>query len=239
MTIVSKLSICFAVSAVLLGCNHSDDENSAEMQNDSDTAQPYRYEITVKNLTANQPFSPVVVINHAAEYTVWQAGEPASISLEKLAEGGDTTDMIQQALDMDAVYAMGSGIIKPGEQETMMLQLDHEMMQGLSVVTMLVNTNDAFTGINGQSIQTMAIGDSKQWYGYTWDAGTEDNTESMGTIPGPADGGEGFNSARSVHDFVAIHNGVVSQDDGLMTSVLNESHRFQSVSSQIILTRVE
>lgn len=43
-----------------------------------------------------------------------------------------------------------------------------------------------------------------------------------------ADGGEGFNAARSdINDIVRGDGGVVTADDGLSSSVLNQSHRFR------------
>ncbi len=58
--------------------------------------------------------------------------------------------------------------------------------------TRLVNTNDAFTGVNAGRIGDLEVGESK-YSSQPWDAGTEGNIETAATIPGPAGGGEGFN----------------------------------------------
>lgn len=50
---------------------------------------------------------------------------------------------------------------------------------------MLIPTNDAFTGVNAADLSSMAIGDSLTLSGSTWDSGTEANTETAITIPGP------------------------------------------------------
>ena len=63
--------------------------------------------------------------------------------------------------------------------------------------------------------------------------------EAPGTIPGPADGGEGFNAARDDDaDRVSMHGGVVSAMDGLITSVLTEQHRFDNPVVGVSVTRV-
>jgi hypothetical protein len=73
-----------------------------------------------------------------------------------------------------------------------------------------------------------------------WDAGTEANSEASGTIPGPADGGEGYNATRDdLVNFVAIHRGVISADDGLNSSILDESHRFDNPVARVMIERID
>ncbi len=62
---------------------------------------------------------------------------------------------------------------------------------------MLVNTNDAFTGMTAINISDLAIGDNITMLAVAYDAGTEGNSEVAETIPGSAGGGEGFNAARN------------------------------------------
>ena len=104
---------------------------------------------------------------------------------------------------------------------------------------MLVNTNDAFTGTTDVVVGDIGIGESRRIFLHPYDAGTEVNDEAASTVPGPAAGGEGFNAERLERDFVSAHSGVVTQDDGLGTSVLDESHRFLSPVAEIIVTRIQ
>ena len=108
----------------------------------------------------------------------------------------------------------------------------------LSIATMLVNTNDGFTGKTGIDINQMAIGDTISMTTVALDAGTEGNSELAGTIPGSADGGEGFNAERNDVDYVALHPGIVGMDDGLQSSVLNGDHRFDNPVVRILITRL-
>jgi len=85
----------------------------------------------------------------------------------------------------------------------------------------------------------MAIDDVKSWNLNVYDSGTEANSEAVGTIPGPADDGTGFDAARNDVDFVALHSGVVSQDDGLSSSVLTQAHRFDNPAIKLTITRTK
>lgn len=207
-------------------------------------AQPARegtYSVTVTNLTANQPLSPLGVVIHLAGYTGWEIGSSASSGLEILAEGGDAADFLAEASGNADVLSTGSGsgIIGPGASDTVLLTTRQSPNLRLTCATMLVNTNDAFTGIDGLSIGDLALGESKTIYSHPYDAGTEENSETASTVPGPAGGGEGFNAQRQDHDFVSAHSGVVTRDDGLATSALDESHRFLTPVAKIVVTRTQ
>jgi len=202
------------------------------------------FEVTVTNLTNAQPLSPVGVVVHMDGYTPFAIGVAASAGLELLAEGGDNSDFLTEA-GADAANMLtvsGAAPIGPGGSETISFTIDEADLPGtqLSLMTMLVNTNDAISGIVAASIENMAVGDTVMWRTIAYDAGTEANTETAGTIPGPAGGGEGFNAARDDReDLVKMHSGVVSQADGFMTSDLGEAHRFDNPVAQVTLTRTQ
>jgi hypothetical protein len=104
---------------------------------------------------------------------------------------------------------------------------------------MLVNTNDGFTGVTDMLIGDLRAGESRSFYAQVYDAGTELNTETAATVPGPAVGGEGYNPDRMDAGFVSVHGGVVTRDDGLSTSTLDESHRFMGTTAKIQVTRTD
>lgn len=224
MNIKQSFMILATSSAFLLaGCGHQ-------------TKDTYNYEVTVTNLTHSQPLSPIAVVLHN-EGKLWQIGEPASVALEVLAESGDNSMVLAESIV--EVSASGSGIVMPGMYEVISISNDKKMPMYLSVATMLVNTNDAFTGLNAIDISNLALDDSMSFMVGTYDSGTEANSEMSGSIPGPADGGEGYNSARDDLDKVAMHPGVVSMDDGLSTSVLTQAHKFDNPTLKITVKRVE
>ena len=227
------MAVCtFALSA----CHDSDSNSRAVV----DVVEPepinYTYEVTITNLTNAQPMSPIAVVMHD-EGNVWEIGEPASEALEVLAESGDNSNLLAEAAFTTTVS--GADVVMPGNAETITLtQVDAEPML-LSVVTMLVNTNDAFTGINAIDISAMEVGEIYSFKVGSYDSGTENNNELMADIPGPVAGGEGFNAERDDVDFVAMHPGVVSQDDGLPNSVLSFAHRWDNPTLDITVTRME
>lgn len=219
---------------------------------DSDTVAPppppppamASFDVTVSNLTNSQPLSPAAVIAHQGGYSFFAVGSAATAGLEEMAEGGDNTALIAEADADAAVTVTGSGVagIGPAASETVTVAMLESELPGLmlSVATMLVNTNDAFTGLNGMSVESMAVGDVVVVRSVAYDAGTEADTETAATIPGPAGGGEGFNATRDDQaDLVTMHAGVVSQDDGFATSDLSEQHRFDNPVAQIRIERTD
>ena len=194
------------------------------------------FRLDATNLTANQPMSPLAVVLHSSG-DFWQIGQPVSVAIEALAEGGDNSGMLASATADNS--ASTSGILLPGATDTVFISSTNFSNLYLSAATMLVNTNDAFSGVNKVAVDTLAVGDGLSFRTAAYDAGTESNSEMLGTIPGPADGGEGFNSQRDDRDFLTMHSGVVTRDDGLMTSVLDQSHRFDNPVILIKITRVQ
>ncbi|MBC3767714.1 spondin domain-containing protein [Neptunicella marina] len=196
----------------------------------------YSYEVTVVNLTNGQPLSPVAVVLHQ-EGHLWTVGESASEALELMAEGGDNSEIL--AMENVMASASGEAPVGPGHSDTITVSIEDVADANLSVATMLVNTNDAFTGLDSVDLAELEVGASWSTMSMAYDAGTEANSELQSTIPGPAAGGNGFDAARDDVDFVAMHPGVVTKDDGLMESVLTSHHRFDNPVAKIIVTRMQ
>jgi hypothetical protein len=228
------LALGLLLSSLLVsGCGGGSSDNP------SDSAKSYR--VVFKNMTANQPMSPATIVIHRPGYHMWQAGQAASIALENLAEGGSNQQVLDAAKNHPdyIVSKAGSGVIPPGGSETLELEVGDASGFRVTVATMLVNTNDAFAGVVSDKIAGLAKGERFSMNVPVWDAGTEANSEAAGTLPGPADGGEGFNASRAGDSgFVAIHQGVVTHADGLATSVLDESHRFDNPVGLISVERI-
>ncbi|TPV57775.1 hypothetical protein FJ444_11435 [Aestuariibacter sp. GS-14] len=219
-------------SVLLAACDHNDNKrNTPEPEPVTRT-----YYLGLLNVTESQPFSPVTALIHN-DQRLWEVGESASVPLEILAEGGDNSELM--ILDGVTMAETGLAPLPPGYSEGFEFTIDEDDVAYLTVVTMLVNTNDAFTGITNKSLAELAVHDSITMMLPVYDAGTEANDEVAGTIPGPADGGEGFNAERDDADTVSYHPGVVSSQDGLPESVLMAEHRFDNPVARLIITRVE
>ena len=113
------------------------------------------YEITITNLTNAQPLSPAAIVLHADGH-LFSVGEVPSVALEQMAEGGMNAGLL--ALGMAS--ASGVDAIGPGGSETISVTIQDVTDAKLSVATMLVNTNDAFSGLDALDLSTLAVGDS-------------------------------------------------------------------------------
>ncbi|ELA9410059.1 spondin domain-containing protein [Vibrio parahaemolyticus] len=228
-----KILLVAAFVGVLAGCPNDDD---------NDVAKSYRYTVNVENLTANQPMSPLAVLTHNSNFQLFEIGQSASVELEHLAEGGSNAELIALMNSDDNVYqgVSGNGLLLPGSSDEVTITVNPHRYGYLSLASMLVNTNDAFVGETGLSLKSLAVGDSYEMNMNVWDSGTELNDELAATIPGPAGGGEGFNSTRNdMNDAVAFYAGVISHDDGLADSTLSANHRFLNPGAKVTITRVE
>lgn len=238
------------------GVDGTDGQDGADGQ-DGINGNSAVYTVQITNLTYAQPFAPAAIVLHESGYHAFAEGEAASMGIEVMAEGGNPAMVIEEAMDStDFLDAQNSGgILGPKTSSDMFTlvvpELDADDLR-LTVTTMLVNTNDAFTGLNAADVSNMSVGDSKTFMTVTWDAGTEANTETAATMPGPAagaagGGGEaaGYDPVRDdLADVVRLHTGVTTNAnatdpsrEGLATSVLTEGHRFDFPTSRVVITR--
>lgn len=229
-TYLKRILYLFMVPGLLAGL--------AACGDDSRPIASYRVELT--NLTANQPLSPLAVVLHERDFSAWQIGNAAGAGLEQLAEGGDPAGFLAEADASPAVEnsGAGNGVVPPGSTGSVTLDGSTRASR-LTVASMLVNTNDAFAGVAGVHLESLGEGDSLTLEVRGYDAGTEGNSETSASIPGPAGGGEGYNALRDDRDFVAVHPGVVTADDGLSASTLNESHRILNPVAILRITRID
>lgn len=232
--LLSKSLLVGLFTLTLSACN--DDNDDSVVITPPAAPAEYSYTITVTNLTYSQPLSPIAVVLHG-DNEMWTVGESASVPLEKLAEGGDNSDFIADSSVLASSSAEGP--LLPGTVNSITISTTDRLATNLTIATMLVNTNDAFSGLTGIDISSMTINDKKSWDLNVYDSGTELNSESVGTIPGPADGGTGFDESRNDVNFVAYHSGVVSQDDGLSNSVLTQAHRFDNPAIKLTIIRTK
>ncbi len=204
-----------------------------------------KYSITLTNLTAGQPLSPTALVLHQPGYHSFTLGMPASLELEYIAEAGNPASFLSDVSGRTTTYASAKPDtgIAPGASVTVELSADiplaEETWPQLSALSMLGNTNDGFTGLDAVSLGALAEGESMTLYSLSYDAGTENNSESAATVPGPAAGGEGFNPMRDDPvSWVGMHPGVLTQDDGNPNSALTSINRWDNPVAKITITRM-
>jgi hypothetical protein len=247
-------SAALALGAALLlaACSGGSDSAPAATPEPPKTPTTASFELTLVNLTAGQPLTPMVAAAHADNYSMFRAGQSASVAREQLAESGDGAALLAQANDSKSVAAaamVSSGPLAPGAGNKSVLTLTVPLTAlpnlKLSVASMLGNTNDAFAGLSAQALDALAVGATLNVRLLAYDAGTERHSESADTVPGPASansGGkrEGYNPARDdVLDMVQVHPGIVSKDDGLAGSILTQQHRWDNPVALLSIKRTQ
>ncbi|MBD3223376.1 MAG: hypothetical protein GF313_01500 [Caldithrix sp.] len=150
------------------------------------------FEIKLDNMApatgpgASQPMSPIVVAVHKPGFHMFRLGELASDELRQIAEDAVSTPMLELLSKADKVhdFGQGNGVILPGKSDAITLE-GTTIAHRLSIVSMLVNTNDGIVGFDGVPLPREG---SKMVYLRALDAGTEENTEMKAHIPGPCCG---------------------------------------------------
>ncbi len=153
----------------------------------SGVADAALYEVTVTNLTPGVVFTPpLIAIHKEGLVSLFNAGDPASDDLELVAEMGDTTDL-KATLDADpnvaATVTPPGGPIGPGQSDTVEIEAAGDFNR-ISLVGMLLPTNDGFFAVNGVDVPTFSRNPAV-FYSPGYDAGTEVNDELCASIPGP------------------------------------------------------
>lgn len=163
------------------------------------------YEVTITNLTYNQVFSPSLVVSHRSNIALFEEGQPASEGIALMAEAGDVSGIVASVEGDNRVRGAGvtEGPLLPGQSTTITIPVNGGGK--VSVVSMLVNTNDAFYAVN--SVNGPRPGRTRTVFPVAYDAGSEPNDELCANIPGPACGGEGA-SAIDGEGFIHIHRGL-------------------------------
>jgi len=227
----STLLISIAASTLLMACGGTD-------------SLPAKFEVTLTNLTTGQPLSPLVAIAHGSGFSLFSVGQPASVELEQLGESGETAPLVTSAKASSGYMdsAVGSGAVSPGASSMVTVSVTQYDLASakLSLASMLVNTNDAITSVNAENLSGLDVGAELSLNLMSYDIGTEANSESAATIPGPAGGGTGFVAARDdVRDAVHLHPGAITADDGLSGSALSAMHRWDNPVALIKIVRIE
>ncbi|MGD8588046.1 MAG: spondin domain-containing protein [Chromatiales bacterium] len=204
--------------------------------------------VEITNLTNATFFTPLLVVAHDPRTDLFEVGQAASYHLQAMAEGGDISGLIEDVTAAGAEYVAdpAGGLLAPGQSASSRLDLQGFATSRLSVVAMLLPTNDGFVGLDSLKIPREA--GTYTYYLNGYDAGTEANDEIITGggvgIPGiPADpgGNAGTGGVPEVgpdyNPTVHVHRGIVGDMDPLGgTSDLDSRvHRWHNPVARIIL----
>jgi hypothetical protein len=164
------------------------------------------YEVTITNITSGmQVLSPFILATHPASAHLWQMGQAASPGLELLAEEGMPSGLASEVQPAATDVVTTGSPLPPGQSVTLTIKAREGDV--LSAASMLVQTNDGFTGLDSAALTTASTD------AMAYDAGTEDNTEKKSDVPGPPFGGMNAGPATNPRGVVAPHEGIKGVGD--------------------------
>ncbi len=208
------------------------------------------FTVTVKNLTNGTYFTPLLITAHDGDTRLFETGSPASPVLQAMAEGGNLSGLstLVGGPDRDTVVDPAGGLLAPGGMVSeVYLNTNRTRHRYLSLVAMLLPTNDGFVGVDSLPIPRKPGTYKYHLVGY--DAGTEANDERItgGGAPGvpgiPAapggdagSGGSGV-SGVDINTTVHIHRGVVGDADpeGGSSDLDSAIHRWLNPVAELII----
>jgi len=213
-------------------------------------AQATDFDVEITNLSNAIYFTPFLVAAHPAGNNLFVSGQPASANLQAMAEGGDISGLEADvtALGSTIVSNPAGGLLGPASSTTFNMNTDGTSNDRLTIVSMLLPTNDAFAGLNAIEIPT-----EPGTYTFNvpaYDAGTEANDELLtgGGAPGapgmPADpgglagtGGTGAAIA-DANTNVHIHRGSLGDSNatGGASDLDSSVHRWLNPIIRVTLT---
>lgn len=234
----------------LLGCEATptapDVEPQLSYQDGDDHADKTRtYRVTVHNLTSTQPLTPPLVATHGRDVRFFRVGRPASEGIREIAENGNLGPMNEALLgheDVNVVIAAGEP--PPLLQEgSISFDIDASgNARFLSWVSMLICSNDGFTGRNRIRLPRR-MGGMRTAYSRAYDAGTEINTEDFADIVPPCqifgatssdDAGTGMsNPELAEHRRIRRHRGIRGGND-----LDRELHGWRNPVAKIEIERI-
>jgi hypothetical protein len=213
-------------------------------------ANATQFEVEITNLSNAIYFTPFLVAAHPDGNKLFMVGQPASASLQAMAEGGDISGL---AADMTAIGATivenpAGGMLAPATSTTFSMNTDGTSNDRLSLAAMLLPTNDGFAALN--AIEVPAEVGTYVFDVPAYDAGTEANDELLtgGGAPGapgiPADpgglmgsGGTGAATA-DANSTVHIHRGSLgdTNDTGGTSDLDSRVHRWLNPVLRVTIT---
>lgn len=178
MTIPTKALTALAAGALLTGSSLT----ASGSVRAGDTP-PITYEVSITNVTSTQWLTPPVVAVHQRSTDVFSVGSPASHGVQQVAENGGVPALVGELESnskvRDVVVAADAPI---GPGQTVTATVDGAPGFAVSVVAMLICTNDGFTGVD--SLRLPPTG-SATITSNAYDAGTEVNSEDLADMVPP------------------------------------------------------
>ena len=236
------------------GRDDDDDKSGGDNKGKANT-----YRVTIRNLTSGQPLSPPVVATHRGDDQLFEVGEPASVGVREIAENGNNapirafleanpfgtiSDFAESSVPLFPEDTPG-GAEAPNPPEfpdavTLSVTADRHARH-LSVVAMLVCTNDGFTGVNSLRLPKAGRTVTVKTNGY--DAHTEVNDEDLAHIVPPCQliGVSSGEAGMDVSNPALAEGGVIAHHEGIKggSDLVRWVHGWKDPVAQIKVTAVD
>jgi len=206
----------------------------------SSTLMAQDLDVKITNNTNGIYFTPLLVSAHPSTTALFMSGDAASANLKAMAEGGDISGLATDlgGVNADVMTNPASGLLAPGAT-TMTTLATADENTNLSVVAMMLPTNDGFIGLNNWKVPTTPGTYVININAY--DAGTEANTELIADIPADPGGKNGTGAtgfSATAEGYVHIHRGNIGDSDatGGKSDLDASSHRWLNPVATVTVT---
>jgi hypothetical protein len=212
-----------------------------------------RYRVRIVNLTDGQPLTPPVIATHRSDFNLFRVGDLASVGVMQVAENGNVPNLVSalvQAVGVAEVVAGAEPLVPGGlpgsashpHRASFVIEAPHSA-RFISFASMLICTNDGFTGINRIRLPEDK-GDSKVIVANGYDAGTEMNTEDFADIVPPCQslvGVTGSDPGTGASDPSLLEGGVIHHHPGISggADLVPTVHGWDDPVVRIRITRVK
>lgn len=213
------------------------------------SVQAETVDIKITNLTQNLYFTPLLVAAHDRNADLFEVGQPASKPLQIMAEGGNIEPLVEQVNSVGGAVSANpaDGLLAPAKTAEVM-DLDVSGQSVLSLVGMILPTNDGFVGLDAWQIPKYP--GTYTVYINAYDAGTEANDERItgGGEPGvagiPADPsgragtmGTGVTESET-NTTVHVHPGNLgdTNTEGGVSDLDSRVHRWLNPVAKVVIT---
>ena len=212
------------------------------------------YKVTITNLTAGQPLTPPILVTHTNKTGIFTVGEAASEGIRQIAENGNGAVLLQALGEDTEVHEVVTGSVplvpanNPGStgfgsSETFTITA-HGNARHLSYASMLICTNDGFTGLDSIRLPNNKI----TVYTAGYDARTEANTEDFADIVPPCQGligvssddaGTGMSNPMLAEDGIVIPHAGINGGVDLLPGVHNWSDPVTKIEIERVRPRYD
>jgi hypothetical protein len=207
------------------------------------------YRVTITNLTQGQPLTPPVLLTHNSATGIFTLGEEASPEIQAIAENGNSMPLVTALAGNINVQqvVVGTAPILPANDpggtglasSTSFEIKAYGKARYLSFISMLICTNDGFTGLDTVRLPARKM----TLLSAAYNARTEIDTEDFADMVPPCQGLIGVTSddpGTGTTDPALAEEGIIIPHPGILGGVdlVQDVHGWTDPVAKIVIERV-